>query len=91
LVSDEELKSKARQKAEKKLGFYIHLSVYVCVNILLVFVWYFTSYPKGIFPWFVLVIIFWGVGLVAHWISVFAHTGYLDKATEQENRKLKGE
>jgi hypothetical protein len=61
------------------------------VNIGLVFVWLFTGGLHGVFPWFVFVLGGWGIGLVAHGLSVFARTGYLDRMTEQEYKKLKAE
>ena len=35
MSSDEELRRKARARAEAKLGFYIHLAVYCGVNLML--------------------------------------------------------
>lgn len=78
-------------RARAKIGFYIHLSVYVGVNLLLFFIWLFTGGLNGEFPWFVFPLVFWGIGLIANGLSVFAHTGYLDRMTEQEYKKLKEE
>ncbi|MGO8806608.1 MAG: 2TM domain-containing protein [Candidatus Bathyarchaeia archaeon] len=96
MVSDEELKSRALHRARAKLGFYIHLTVYVCVNLLLFFVWLFTrgdtSVPNASFPWFIFPLVGWGIGLIAHCLSVFGNAaGYLDRMTEREYRKLKSE
>jgi uncharacterized protein (DUF486 family) len=96
LVSDEELRSKAIHRARAKLGFYIHLTVYVCVNLLLFFVWFFTrgdtSVPNASFPWFIFPLVGWGIGLIAHGVSVFGNAaGYLDRMTEREYRKLKAD
>ena len=92
MASEEELRRKARVRAEAKLGFYIHLAVYLAVNAMLILIWYFTTYLRGfVFPWFLFPLVFWGIGLVAHYLTVFGHTGYLDKMTEQEYRKLKEE
>jgi hypothetical protein len=43
MTSDEELMRAARKRAEEKVGFYIHLTVYVAVNLLLVVVWWFSG------------------------------------------------
>lgn len=88
--SDDELRRKARLRAEAKLGFYIHLAVYAGVNVLLFFIWLFTG-GLAVFPWFLFPLVFWGIGLVAHYLTVFAHTGYLDRMTEEEYRRLKRE
>jgi hypothetical protein len=34
---------------------------------------------------------FLGIGLVAHYLTVFGHAGYVDRMAEQEYRKLKDE
>jgi uncharacterized protein (DUF486 family) len=86
--SEEELRRKARLRAEAKLGFYIHLAVYAGVNLLLFFIWFFIG-GVTTFPWFLFPLVFWGIGLVAHYLTVFAQTGYLDRLTEDEYRKLK--
>ena len=96
MSSDDELRRKAKLRAMAKLGFYIHFSVYVGVNVLLFFVWWFTrgdtAIPNASFPWFIFPVVGWGIGLVAHGLSVFGHTaGYLDRMTEQEYKKLKAE
>jgi hypothetical protein len=52
----------------QKLGFRVHLYVYLAVQALLVATWALTSRTdEGFgFPWFVFVILGWGIGLVAH-------------------------
>ncbi|MGD0644065.1 MAG: 2TM domain-containing protein [Candidatus Bathyarchaeia archaeon] len=51
----------------------------------------FTGGFHGVFPWFVFPLVFWAIGLIAHGLTVFAHTSYLDRMTEQEYKKLKEE
>jgi CRISPR/Cas system CSM-associated protein Csm3 (group 7 of RAMP superfamily) len=75
MSSDEELRQKARMRAGAKISFYIHLSVYAGVNFMLFLIWLFTG----------------GIGLVAHYMSAFAYSGYFDRMTEEEYRKLKQE
>jgi len=84
--SDEELRRLARKRAEDKVGFYIHLTIYVVVNLFLVAVWWVAG--DG-FPWFLIVIGFWGIGLVAHGASIFLGGGMTDRITEREFQKLK--
>jgi hypothetical protein len=53
----------------QKLGFRVHLGVYLAVNALLFATWALTSgwTDDGIsFPWFLFPLLGWGVGLVAH-------------------------
>ncbi len=88
--SEAELRRKARLRAEAKLGFYIHLAVYAGVNTMLILIWFFTGGPS-VFPWFVFPLVFWGIGLLAHYLTAFVHAGYVDRLTEQEYRRMKEE
>ncbi len=87
--SDEELRRKARERVEEKLGFYVHLVIYCAVNIALFFIWYLFTLPVNSFPWFLFPLEFWGIGLIAHGVTVFARAGVVDRMTEDEYRKLK--
>ncbi|MFW9984330.1 MAG: 2TM domain-containing protein [Candidatus Odinarchaeota archaeon] len=49
-------------------GFYIHLFVYIMVNILLFAIWFFITLG---FPWFIFPLLGWGIGVVAHGLAVF--------------------
>ncbi len=53
----------------QKLGFRVHLGVYLSVNALLAVTWWLTSGSDqgfGAFPWFLFPLLGWGIGLVAH-------------------------
>jgi hypothetical protein len=43
----------------------------------------------GGFPWFIFVIIFWGIGIISRGFSVSAGGNYAERKAEQEYRKLK--
>jgi len=100
LSDDEELRLQARERAQIKLGFYIHFTVYVAVNVALFFVWWFTrnipvyvestrTYATISFPWFIFPLIGWGIGVLAHYLYVFHYTSITDRMTEREYQKLK--
>jgi hypothetical protein len=89
-VSEEELRRQARARAAAKISFYIHLAVYIAVNLMLFLIWLYTSGFYG-FPWFVFPLVFWGIGLLAHYLVAFSHTGYVDRLTEREYQRLKEE
>lgn len=59
---------RAKRRVEAKLGFFIHLSVYVIVNILLVAINLMTT-PECL--WFVWALLGWGAGLFCHGFAVF--------------------
>ena len=92
LMSEGELRQIARKRAKAKTGFYIHLIVYVVVNILLVSIWFFTSDTSEI-PWFIFPLVGWGIALVIHAVIAFRGGGNSleDRMTERELAKLKAE
>ncbi len=84
MQSDEELMALARKRAEEKLGFYIHFSIYLAINTMLILIWWFVA-GDGL-PWFLFILGFWGVGIIAHFLGVF---GGVDRMTQREYEKLK--
>ena len=89
-LSDEEVYRIARQRVEEKKGFYTHLIVYICVNILLVLIWFFTG--AG-FPWFIFPLCGWGIGLLFHCLGVFVfskgNSAWEKREIEKEIERLK--
>ncbi|MCW4025677.1 MAG: 2TM domain-containing protein [Candidatus Bathyarchaeota archaeon] len=90
MSSDEQLRQKARERAGAKLSFYIHAAVYAAVNTLLFLIWFFTG-GLSTFPWFLFPLVFWGIGLAAHYMTSFTYLGYYDRMTEEEYQRLKKE
>ncbi len=81
---------KSAQKRVKDIkGFYIHLLVYLFVNVFLILL------NTNIFrfgnlnfePCNFYTALFWGIGLAAHWASVFGPGMFLGK--EWEEKKIK--
>jgi len=87
MVSDEELRKKAEKNVEEKIGLYIHISVYLLVNILLYVIWWTTG--SG-FPWPIFATIGWGIGVVAHIFVTFGTGMDNSKMVEKEYQRLKG-
>ena len=91
-MTEEKLRQIARKRAKAKLGFYIHLIVYVCINVLLLAIWYITLESGG-FPWFIFPLIGWGIAVVIHAIVAFSgnstEESMEDRMTERELAKLK--
>ena len=89
-MSEEELYREARKRVEEKKGFFIHLTVYIIVNIMLVLIWAFPG--GGGFPWFVFPLGGWGIGILFHFLEAFVFSRQTDwerKAIEKEVEKLK--
>lgn len=59
---------KAKERVETLRGFYIHLTVYVIVNLGLFFINMMTS-PETL--WFIWPLMGWGIALVLHAFRVF--------------------
>ena len=89
-LPEEEVYRLARQRVEEKKGFYIHLTVYVLVNILLILIWFFTG--AG-FPWFIFPLGGWGIGLLFHFLGVFVFSrggsAWEKKEIEKEAERIR--
>ena len=65
------LRRKERLSGHARTGFNVHLTVFITVNVLLIAIWA-TVWQLGdgtSFPWFVFVLLGWGVGLASHWAA----------------------
>ena len=89
-MTEEQIYEEAKKRVEAKKGFYSHLIVYICVNILLIIIWAFAS--GGGFPWFIFPLCGWGIGLLFHGLGVFVFDRKSDKAAiEKEAEKIRRE
>ncbi|MFN8326576.1 MAG: 2TM domain-containing protein [Flavobacteriaceae bacterium] len=90
MESKDEIKYQEAVKRVKKIkGFYSHLSIYIVLNIL-IFALNAQSVNEGesYFQWKTLSTpFFWGIGLVAHGLSVFLPSMIL--GNDWEERKIK--
>ncbi len=90
-MENQELYKKAKKRVEAKLGFSIHLLVYVAVNALLIIINMSTS-PE--YLWFIWPLAGWGIGLFFHGLGVFVFTGepaYKEKMIEKEMKRSAGQ
>lgn len=67
-MKNETTYEKAKKRVNIKIGFYIHLAVYVVVNIVLIIINFSTS-PA--YLWFVWPLLGWGIGVVFHALGIF--------------------
>ncbi len=83
------------KQAKKRVGFKMHLRSYLIVNAGLWLIYLVTNTglfsnadSRGThFPWPLLVMLSWGIGLVSHYFSVYNQSGERDMA-EREYQKL---
>lgn len=89
-MTEEELRKRADKIAREKVGFQIHLGIYIAVNAFLIAIWYFTTTPHGtLFPWFIFPLFGWGIGIVGHFLGAYRGEGYVSQKAEKEYQKLK--
>ena len=78
----------AKKRVEAKYGFYVHLSVFLTVNLLLIII-NLSNPSKGI--WFIYPLMGWGIGLFFHALGVFLFAGkgalITEKMIEKEMNK----
>jgi len=79
----------AKKRVKKLKGFYIHLTIYVLVNLLIVFINIQNLKPGESYFKFenFVTLFFWGIGLLAHGMSVFVPQFILGKNWEE--RKIR--
>ena len=83
-MDDQARYAAARKRVRQLRGFYVHLTVYVLVNVLLLVINLASS--PGVL-WFYWPLLGWGIGIVAHAASVFGTGRFLGK--EWEERKIR--
>ncbi len=86
----ENLKYRAAKKKVKEIkGFYVHLLVYLFINAAIIAV---AAYQDGNWNsldniWTYSTAFFWGIGLFAHWVTVFGPNKLFGR--DWEERKIK--
>lgn len=79
------LEQEARRRAGAKLGWYVHASVYITVNLLLATLSAMSDRSWAIFP-----ALGWGIGLAVHGVVVFLVAGGLhQRMVEREREALR--
>ena len=90
-MSESELYSRAERRVDEKMGFYRHLYSFIAVNIILIIIN--VLFSRGEW-WFYWVTLFWGIGLVSHYLKTFVFfekfdEKYRDQMIEKEMEKMK--
>ncbi len=75
--------------AKKRVDFKNHLLSYLTVNVLLWCLWFITGkQTDDFFPWPLSVSLWWGFGLMWHFLGVYVFEGKFNQV-EKEYQKLK--
>lgn len=86
--SPDELERLAQRRASAKMGWFIHLAVYVLVNAAL----FTLSSQFGMHRWSIFPAAGWGLGLILHGVSVWllgSGSSWREKLVEREREKLR--
>lgn len=81
----------AHKRAGAKLGWYVHATVYVVVNL---FIFAISEYAFGQRRWSIFPLLGWGLGLTLHGISVFLigkGGGLREHMVQKERERLQRE
>lgn len=85
-MEDKEAYQRAKARAEAKVGFFVHLTIYIAVSIVLVII-NFRTFPE--YLWFKWPLIGWGSGVFFHALGVFVFSGRNAVTTRMIERELK--
>ena len=88
MATEDELRAAALKRINERRGFYVHLAIYVIVNLALIGFW---AVQGGGYFWPGWVIFGWGIGVAAQGYGVIAGQRQPDEAKIQaEMDKLRG-
>ena len=85
-LSAEEIERLSRRRASAKLGWYVHATVYLLVNLLLFAL---SSQGLGHRSWSLFPLLGWGLGLALHGVSVFLLGDLRERLVERERERLR--
>ena len=77
-MDEQELRREAKAHVSELKGFYVHLLVYILVNAGLVILNIILHQN-----WWIWVVFGWGIGLLSHAISLFAHRMLFSRKWEE--------
>jgi len=88
MQDDTDLEKLAKRRVQARFGFAIHAALYVGVNAGLFVIWMLTG--SG-YPWFVWPMLCWGMGMLAHGITLWIgpDTRAEQRAIERELQRLR--
>ena len=86
------IEEKSTKPGDRKKGFYLHLGLYVVVNIILIVAWARTGTEANPVPWFVFPLVGWGILVVWNYLEAFVwpeETGWEKRQVEKEFERLR--
>lgn len=86
MMANQEGYQRARERAEAKFGFYVHLAIYITVSIVLAIV---NSSTSTEYLWFKWPLLGWGIGVFFHALGVFTFSGRNAVTARMIEREMK--
>ncbi len=86
---EQHIHRKAEERVERRIGFFMHLATYLIVNLGIFLTWYFLSDRGKGFPWFLVPLGGWGVGIVVHLLSVFVFDRVRERMIDREVHRIR--
>ena len=83
-MSDNELMKLAKKRVYSKRAFYMHLAVCTAITIMLMTIYFVTSFGEGFWPIWPIIGLF--IGIVIHAVSFFSIFNSDDKIREEYHR-----
>jgi hypothetical protein len=83
-INYDEIRARVKKRIQDRWAFFIHLTAFVGVNLMLWAIWLYSD-GQGL-PWPMFVTIPWGIGLVAHAGTVFL-SGTMEQMQQREIEK----
>ncbi len=83
-MEQNELYEKAKRRVEEIKGFYVHLVVFVLSMFFMIIINVMTS-PE--YYWFKWPLLGWGIGVIAHGVSVFGFGRFLGQDWEERKTR----
>ena len=88
-MTPEEIDRIARRRASAKMGWYLHATIFVLVNLAM---YLGADWGWRAHPWNYRAALGWGVGLTMHWVSVFVlgrGSELRERLVERERERLR--
>lgn len=85
---EDDIEKLAKTRVQARMGFVVHSAMYVVLNAGLILLWFITG--RG-YPWFVWPLLGWGIGIVAHAVTLVVGPGSAaeQRAIERETARLR--
>ena len=89
----DDLRTRAEARVKAREDFRVHLLIYVLVNGFLWIIWYTSGQSDpGMLPWPAYASFGWGIGLAAHWWTVYGvNDSRREAEIQKEMRRLRGD